>query len=267
MKVIGFANQYYTLWNVSEPYREYVSEHSWYMKVDCQYIQNLSKDLEAAKAKLTGEYRINLELRGEKGWSFSERVGGKQSSLLPYQFPEHFYGYVGQDIRTIEDEAGIKMLWVLYMKKEIWDNSVEEHNFKNLNPHWVKPVVYARRRLVELGKLIRYKGKYYSPKYLEIVKAKEEIVEQKSALEHGSFFTEGARIDLEVKEIDRFNFESKFGTTFIQTLATSCGKLVKYMGASPIDIANDTFTKIKATIKHSEYNGVNETKLQRIKLI
>lgn len=37
------------------------------------------------------------------------------------------------------------------------------------------------------------------------------------------------------------------------------------MGGNPADISRGEFETVKATIKHDNYNGENETKLQRIK--
>ena len=44
-KVIGFAKKYYTLWEISEPYKYYYYQDSYEMRVDCIYIKNLDNIL------------------------------------------------------------------------------------------------------------------------------------------------------------------------------------------------------------------------------
>ena len=265
MLTIGFTNQYYTLWNVSTPYKHYFDEYNWEMRVDKAYLQNLSQDLEEAKKKvlkLNEDYTIDLELRGEQGSRFTVSTGVKGSDLKEFQFP--LGRCEGDDIRTSEDTGA---LWNMYLKKSIWNNEVEAHSFKNLNPNWVRPCVYARRRLFELGAIIRYDGQYMTPEYKETYIQKKEKEAVKEAAEAGHHFENGDKVELEIKEIDGFSFEGNFGTTFVRTYASKCGKLFKYMGASPKDVSNSEFEKVKATIKHDNYNNVAETKLQRIKLI
>src|ERR1035437_5356390 len=166
-QVIGFTNVYYTLWQVGEPYKSYHDKYNFTWKQDTRYIQNLSFDFEAAKAKMVGEYSIDLELRGHTSFTTSLHSG---SDLELWQFP--FGIEMGRDIRV---SSMAKALWHLYLKKEIWNNEIPEHSFKQLNVHWVKPVVYARRRLIELELLVRYKGKYYTPEYLTKVKQREYV--------------------------------------------------------------------------------------------
>ena len=74
---------------------------------------------------------------------------------------------------------------------------------------------------------------------------------------------------MEVKLIDFFTFDGIYGYTSIFTFGTKCGKIVKYMGASPPynEIWWDEFVPIKCTIKHSDYKGVPETKIQRIEVL
>jgi len=86
-----------------------------------------------------------------------------------------------------------------------------------------------------------------------------------NSLEKGHHFENGKRISLELKEIDSFSFDGYYGTTFVITYASKCGKIFKYMGGNPADISRDEFETVKATIKHDNYNGEKETKLQRIK--
>ena len=256
-KIIGFTSVYYTLWDVSEPYRYYFNEHNFEWRVDKCYLKNLSKDFEVAKSKMgDSDYEIDLNLKGCS--SFFIRVGNKiNSDLPPTMFPTG--KLVGQDITTCIDKHA---LWFMYLKKSIWDNSVIALSYKELNPHWVKPCVYARRRLIELGLLERYKGKYYSFDLCAKIRFKDE-------LQSGLFFKDKEKVTLEVKLIDSFGFDGAYGYTSIYTFGTKCGKIVKYMGATPPhnEIWRNEFVPIKCTIKNSEYKGVPETRIQRVEVL
>jgi hypothetical protein len=256
-KIIGFTNVFYTLWDVSEPYQYYFDEHNFEYRVDCVYIKNLSKDFEVAKSTMgDSEYEVDLKLRGCS--SFWKSVGKKKNcNLSPTLFPTG--KLVGEEITTCTDE---KALWFMYLKKSIWNNEVKEHSFKELNPHWVKPCVYARRRLIELGLLERYKGNYYSPDMCAKIRFKDE-------LQSGLFFKDKEKVTLEVKLIDTFGFDGAYGYTSIYTFGTKCGKIVKYMGVFPPhnETWRNEFVPIKCTIKNSEYKGVPETRIQRVEVL
>lgn len=264
MQVIGFAEQYYTLWDVSVPYRKYINNHDFFIQQDYTYIQNLSKDLDKAEEKIEGEYRIDLTLRGEQGNRFTNRIG-RGTDLKSYQFPTGLK-CEGEDIRTCNDESA---LWVMYLKKSIWSNEGglnNMHSFRNLNPSWVKPCVYARRRLIELGVIERYDGQYMTPEYMDKYIARKEKELKLASAVSGHHFNEGDRLDLNIIKVSSFSFEGTYGTTFIVSYKSDGGLLLKYMGSTPPNISNSEFTSVKATIKHAEYKGVKETRLQRIKL-
>jgi hypothetical protein len=273
MKTIGFANKFYTLWEVGSPYRKYVNEHTFFMAIDYTYFKNLSFDLDKAKEKMgESDYNIDLNLKGSQSWTYEDKGNMifDRSKVSDYIIPDGIKG-AGRDIRKMglgedisQNQKAIKMLWGVYLKKDIWNNEVFEHSFRKLNPHWVRPCVYARRQLINLGIIEKYKGQYVTEKYKLILIEKEHI----SNLENGHFFENKEKIEIEVKVCSAFSFEGMYGLTHIISYETKCGKLLKYMGASPkAGIYDDVFTKIKATVKHGEYKGESDTKLQRISLI
>lgn len=102
--------------------------------------------------------------------------------------------------------------------------------------------------------------RYIRASALAIRKAKEL-----EASANGHYFTDGQRVELKIKEVDCFSFDTHFGTTFICKFVDESGKMFKYMGSNPPDVSKDEFTVVKATIKHDNYKGINETKIQRIK--
>lgn len=238
MKVIGFATKYYTLWEVSKPSTEKVDDYSFRRVQRYDYIQNLSMDLESAKAKLgDSKYEIDLELKGSSSFvSRGELVKNVPENL--FRFGKHRY----QEIDTIEDLDYIKWYYN------------ESHS------------EFAKSVLLDKG-FIEYDDQLLSKEeYQNLLdeKAKNEYIE---TLQNGHHFENKKRLELEIKELDSFSFEGAYGTVFVVTYASKCGKLLKYLGTTPQDISEDNFTKVKATTKHDEYNGVEETKLTRIRKI
>lgn len=284
MLTLGFTNHYYTLWNVTsfmrygrgETVNGVFNGESW-LVINYNYIQNLSMDYDLAVEKITllaGEssWSEDLTLKGEHG-SFRRTV--RQTNAIP-QWQFTFGKLTYTDIRTATNAWQLNRA----MNEEIGG----------------RRRVYARRRLIELGELIRYDWVdkvfdaeasqkaweecdgnlevYSTFNFHKDVKRKYATLRQVARFEKekaereqsGHFFTHGARITLEIKKIESFSFEGQFGTTHICKYITCDGKLVKYMGSNPPDISLEEFVTVKATIKHSEYKGILETKLQRIKI-
>ena len=235
MQTIGFTNKYYTLWEVSEVYEERVSEFDYYEKQDFIYIKNLSMDFETAKSKLTRNFDIDLDLRGESTFiRSSEKMNDAPDEVFK------FGKYCGNDIVETND---ISYTYWYYQqtknpiaKQFLLNNGFVEHNDEVISEEAYQEIQYDLQR----------------EKYL-------------NSLEKGHHFENGKRISIELKEIDSFSFDGYYGTTFVITYASKCGKIFKYMGGNPADISRDEFQTVKATIKHDNYNGENETKLQRIK--
>lgn len=236
MLTIGFTNTFYTLWDVSEPFTTQVNSYTTRTKTTCTYIKNLSTDLEKAKAMLAGqEYQIDLELRGS--FSFTRIIGDVK---LPGVF--HFGKYAGQEISKCTDLKYLQ--WYCNNKTEQRDLAMS---------------VLAEHGYTELG------GHVYSADELDEMRERQELEQYLNTLQQGHMFEHGARIELEIKKVGEFWFESMYGSTAVVTYATRCGKLVKYVGGSPQDVGSE-FCTVAATVKHTTYDGQPETHLQRIKI-
>jgi hypothetical protein len=135
----------------------------------------------------------------------------------------------------------------------------------------------ARRRLVELGELVRHDhyGKVWndekseweqSPKILKYMNRREyqNFMKAKHSVYYG---VDGARVDLSLKETHRTGYDSAYGFTHIITYQTESGEEYIYKGGSPADISDKEFTRVKATIKHSLYKDIKQSLIQRIKTI
>lgn len=270
MLIIGQANQYFTFWDVSAPYKEYTSATSFYYKVDHRYLQNLAFNFEQAKAKAEilshGQpWEVSLELRGTR--SYSERLHNQLHNEAPAtQFA--FGKCEGQDILTCSD------IWQLNRLIEEQDSPV----------YLIKRrAAYARRRLIDLDLLVKYDN--YDQKWLyddeqetgEYIKIKRSYTTPKNAalleakklrdqtFDH--YFNNGERVVLKLKEVEIFGFETQYGICYIATYLDIEGRGFKYMGSSPPSfISQEDFTPVKGTVAHDEYKGIKETKLKRMAL-
>lgn len=277
-RVIGFATEYYTLWNysVSPVYKSNVVVNGVCPQIvgynhDYFYIKNISKDLDKVK-KLYPGVTIDECLRGVSRRTF-RRFEKVEVSIDCFSFGQ----LEGQSISTSTN------VWQL--KRAMWlilGQSGEPNRRRQ---------VLARRRLIELGELVKYPhyitkhinvnwGKrdasgnllpedyqdvqyrvnYQTPKFVEIEERK------KVAAERPYYFKDGERLTLSVKEVSRFGFDTMYGYTTVCVLQTPDGLELKYMGSNPPNFSDTEFTQVKATVKHKEYRGNKETHLQRIKI-
>jgi hypothetical protein len=248
--ILGFTHDYYTLWHYTLYYTAHV-EHGftyWLPKENIYFLQNLSMDYDEAMAKITkkvGEnWEEDLSQRGQYfSMSFSQRDHfAEQCPIDRYKFGK----YRGQLIEEVSDDgyAG----W--------YRRNISEEEFP-------EAFEFVTKVLVKTGELTKYKGEYLNEKELGWKKQDEA----KNKLETGHFFTPGERVSLRVKLIERFGFDGMYGYTHIFSFKTKENQIVKYMGGSPPDISMDSgWTNIVAGVKHGEYQGVKETKLQRIKI-
>lgn len=243
MKTIGFTEKFYTLWEVGQIYAEPVFYNGLQVgtnyKQDITYLQNLATDLDRAKEKISGEYQIDLELRGHS--SFKRTVSSDIKNREDYYEHDCFSFGKMEGVRFVD-------------ATDIWQLNRAFSEEKSARRRAI-----ARRRLIELGALVKYRIGNYN------YATPEQVAEDRINKMSGHHFTDGAKVELEVKEIKRFGFDGAYGWTSIRIYETICGKIVKYVGSSPIDLPNE-WSKIKATIKHDNYRGA-ETKLLRMKTI
>jgi len=258
--VIGFTNVYYTLWVVS----------SFASVENVFYLQNLSLDFGKAQNRLveiTGatDFEVDLDLRGTDGWNFFRPLAAKryEPNLLS------FSRFAGTDMRTIDpseeyfysagaygcDPEYKKMsgvLWATYL-------NTDENTFRGFRRR-----VIARQCLVAHGILIKVGKKHLTPDQIKRDAEKEVMANATN----GHHYKDGEKITTSLKQVGKvFSFDTQYGTTYIVTFIDENNRLFKYMGSKQPDINVDTFTTIKATVKHDAYKDRPETKLQRIKVV
>lgn len=268
---IGFAREYYTLWTVSEPYKVYFGEYQFEWRVKSTYIQNLSRNKDTAIKKAikfgVKDFNVDESLKGDCR-SFESTISGTKVDQPDYEFPFDIDNrYRCCDIRklgTSEDlpdyqvEKQIKALWFLYLKKSIYSKFIGT----KLNPHWVRPIVYARRRLIELGLLVKFEGEWMPPKAIEsIVERRKEV--------NGHFYNDNERVELEATVTSYMVFDNEWGTSCLIRLLDSQNRVFVYLGSGIFAnrAVKGSIVRFKATISHDEYKGVAQTKIKRPKII
>ena len=263
--IIGFSGTYYCLWSYrNEASYSMTGSGAWvasgsYTKYD--YIKRISTDLEKVK-ELYPQLLINESIHGQK-WEFNshDSRATKRVILTPDVFP---YGFKckGDKIMECQDP---KMLWALYL----------ENNFDH-STDLARSQVYARRRLAELGLLVRYKTSktillesgesitirknYCSPKFA----AKLEL---SKSMAKGHFYEVGEKVKITVKELSSFSFETQYGNCYIVEFVDTENRVFKYKGTTPPSTSQTEFMTIQATIKHDNYKGQDETLIQRVKIL
>lgn len=95
---IGFANKYFTLWNVSEPFQRFTGTGQWYWEQTQTFVQNLGcnrNDAFNRARQLTGQREIHIDfsLKG-KSMTFTkktEAVCKMPNNLSPFfEFGKYF---------------------------------------------------------------------------------------------------------------------------------------------------------------------------------
>ena len=305
---IGFATVFHTLWDVSEPYKHYfgAERYDFEWRIDYQYIQNLAMEEDNAILKAIGfgatQLDVNEKLKGISSVSFYE-TGGRGTDRPYYMFPPNIHKHGLGDIRKagsleyagthVINQDSVKALWTMYLKKEIVFPSCAENDPTNMiRPEWKRPIVLARRRLLELGILVHHDGEIMAQSYVERYDEKKAKDELKKDLISGHWGEDGERVELKLRYVDSFGFESQWGETKIVTYRDENNHIYKYMGSSTPAIGDvaeklrsecetdhefnryDNWSNenreveftVMATLSHDEYNGVKETKIKRAKI-
>lgn len=280
MKTIGFTEVYYTLWEVGEPYEEKQYHNGvcigsdW--KQSVTYIQNLAHDIEKAKQHelIAGHsYTVDVELRGHSSFT---RITSTSVKDRENYYPMDCFSFGRMEGVSFAESTDVWQLRRAYRDERS-----------------ARRQVLARRRLIELGEMVRHPYQH-SKGYRDLnwgkrdndgnILPKKEVEEfvlrnymdkwdsdkirKKEAINKmsGWFFENKEKVELTVKELEAFSFDGMYGTTYVRIYQTQDDKIVKYVGSSPVE-RFDEFAKVKGTVVHSEYQGVKETKLQRMKLI
>jgi hypothetical protein len=268
MIAIGFAKQFYTLWDYSKEEQYFTDcngkHHFGGYKHRYVYLKNISKDIDKVNA-LYPNLEPNLELYGRNSsWERADEIKFSKTQFS--------YGrYKGTEILECND------VWQL--------TRCYNDQFAGARR------AFARRRLIELGELVRYDWletigynpnwhlseeprnlihcvavrKYATCAEVKLLEAKkaEELRKSQTTFLHQN----GDKVELELTQIDQFSFETQFGYCSIVTYQNREGQVYKYKGGTPPNLNDSEYHKVKCTIKHAEYNGEKQTLIQRVKLL
>ncbi len=251
--LIGFANEFYTLWIEKEiTYKLKDDYTNWRKDWEYKYIQNLSKDEATAILKAKDKGATNLEV--------DIYLRGESSNWKYISYPEHtlqFGKYVGQQISEVIKDDLNYIIWYgnTMLNKESFRHKSEEQgakyiiDFLNNSP------------LVDM-----YNDKFYDTDYVK--EKKNEARRLKARAKKALYFGEvGTRVKNEkLKLSKRTYFEGFYGTTYVFTFIQGAYTFV-YMGSSALQVEEGESIDLSFTIKdHSEYNGLKQTKISRPKI-
>jgi hypothetical protein len=239
VKKIGFQEQYYTLWEVSEVYIVKTGAYSYYEKQDITYIKNLSKDKDEAIKKVFDEFgvyvSIDFSLKGINNTS-------KIKEFFTFNDNQFTFGKLkGEEINKCNDIYQINRAW----------QSEKNENTK----------IIAFNRLIELGYLIEFRGEYKTQGEID------SILEYEAKPITDFFFSDKEKVKIELELFNQFNFQTQFGTSYIQEFKDTENRLFKYIGRNPIDTKLNKKELISFTVKHNEYNNKKETHIIRAKIV
>jgi len=268
-KLIGFATEFFTLWSLVEIKRfDTINDVVTHVSTDWKYtyIQNLSKSEEEAirkfKERFNYEPQIDECLRGQTS-SFTRN----EVMLFPYTvFP-----------------FGKCQLMEIMKSDDVWQldrvlsgpgalGHVKEFNTLKV----LKRRVLARKRLIELGEIIKYKhtgdkwddieGEWIHNVELKYI-SKRDYNKMIEAQQSRFYHENGEKVTLKLKEVFRTGYDSTYGYVSIVTYENEIGYKYIYKGSSIPDLGDgDDFVSVKATIKHNEYRNIKQNMIQRVKL-
>jgi hypothetical protein len=253
MKYIGFATQYYTLYDVESQTRYSKSADGCTYPAAVEtvyaYIQNLSLDFSKAQAKAK-------ELCGYVP-TLDESLYGRSSSFKTSKklaMPSDLMGFgnfQGYRIETMTD------VWQL-MRCYIEDSDPRRR-------------VYARRQLLVLGELKKFAWTNHNGlfrNYATDDQMQKELEKRGDlTIVRGHHCEDNAKVILELKLIKEFAYQSLYGVTWIQKYVDADNREFIYMGSSPQDVEVGQVYNLKATIKHDDFRGQPQTKLLRMKIV
>jgi hypothetical protein len=261
----GAKSMMYTLWvwNLG-------SNH-----VNPEYVKNLSTDKETA-LKLATEYaQATDRLLSDDSHDTLNKIK-RVNKWTPTMVT--FGKNRGVELRDCEPKF---IIWVAkgcpLLNKET--NEWEEHQFGGSNF-----CTYAQQLSVELGLGVidtssYVNGRFYTNDQWEKIQAKKQ---EMASYQEGHFYNDKQRVDLSLKVISIYGYESQFGYTSIYKFVDESNRVFIYKGTKNLiqqlktidgdetyysgekSIKKDSEFICTCTIKHSSYKNNNTTYIQRL---
>lgn len=247
----GRQAKMYTLWTVNMP----DDDGGRFFE---RYIQNLSTNIDEAEAKAA-------EFAKKQGIEVYTDAPDTLRPIVKGEDVLRFGRYRDKRVSEITDER--YLIWLF-----------KGAALKNDSGYWVdtlssdSPIrIAATNILLERGVVVEFNDKVMTKEKAEELKARMELNAK------SEFFGQvGQKVSVKVKVERTACFDTAFGTTFVTTMRDEKDNVVVYKGKC-LEIkktdgyldcvkAGDEF-EIKGTVKnHSEYKGVKQTYIQRVKI-
>lgn len=175
------------------------------------------------------------------------------------------YNYFTKDayLQGYDKEGGFNVFnqpgTFLYWEKHNPSKTLRDRHDSYVRSPNPRHAVIARRRLVELGELIKFEGKYISmDDYCTEMKKRDP--------ENRYHFEQGQRVSLELTLERVSGYESFYGYNTIQFFKDQEGREFLYSGTSPKDLEVGEKYIVTGTVKHQEYRDTKQTLLTRMKI-
>ncbi len=229
--IIGFTNVYYTLWQYTK--RTSPSISGMQVIEEYRYIKNLSKNLLSAKEKAP-RADIDLELRGECSFERITPIYMGMDTVVC------FGKYNGLTLAQIAEKDAKYFVWL--------GNESSISHIVRKTPEF--------QEIARLEELDRIKKEEERLSTLDVVNSENPFI--------GNV---GEKITVDGKITHTAHIDTDFGMIVIYTISVNGGGFVVYKGSS--DIGNlDDVIKITGKVKeHTQYRGVNQTIIQRPKVL
>lgn len=246
---IGFANKYFTLWEVTGPHKvDYDTHIATIMKYT--YIQNLSFDRHKAVQKVRdrvgNNYVVNLSLRGAKSFEKSMKVEYKPDKFL-------FGQYLNQPFEEVDDVG--YLLW--YYRNTVGT----EKESPILKEYLVKIGAFLELsdgEVIEIDNIDKY--------------LKDTFTKEVYNLNH--FGQESERVTLEMRVRSIWSYEGMYGWVDVVEMVDRDNRLFYVRGSMKgvEDLKEGDIIVITGTISHKQWfdnklgDVRRETQLKRPKL-
>lgn len=256
MRKIGFANKYYTLWEVYEE-DVFVTVNNVHrqsgIKTVHNYIQNLSMDESEAKKKFTKMTGLDAPEVDSELYGRSNSYNTLQKFDV-YEEDEFNKGkYIGDKIKNVTD-----IDYLLFAYENMY-TGIKEEARRNI----IKSILLDNGYLehpIDEDKLVTQDGYEYA-----IQLQKEKDLEASLIEDH--HFNHGEKVELELTVHEEFGFSGTYGYTNVYKFYDSDKRSYTYMGTKSFPLRKGDKVSLIASIKHDSYNGQDQTKLLRIKVL
>jgi hypothetical protein len=219
-----------------------------------------------AKPRFIKNLSIDTEKALDAGRKYAERIGATfidatcdlREIKRVYKWTPSMVRF-GKNYGTELVDCGEKfVMWVakgcpLQNDHGFWNN----HEFGGEEFKFI-----AQEIAVQMNLGVAENGRFYTHEQFQKLIEKRQLI---ASRKRGHHHQDGQRLTLNVTLIDIKCLQTDFGIMFINKFVDQDNCVYTYRGSKDLEMVLNQEMTITATIKHSSYNGENETYIQRIK--